>query len=185
MAVVTILGFIHSSESTSGAVLALTLLDWTTVPIPSGAHADRYPLPNSLLAGTGKIITTVELDYTNLPNVSGDHPIQSAAFLFDPDDVSSVTVFVSTSQRYWARVVLNDPWLTSFTNPFAPAFVAMHGPIGGGTDTSAHWTVTYLDSTTASSNNGIIPEPASVALVAMSATAGFLRRRPNRTFSPY
>lgn len=174
-----LLGF--STWNTASAAV-LTLLDWTTVPIPSGAHPDRYTLPYDLLFPiSGKTITTVEMDYQNQPFVPGDHPIQSIAFLFASGDVLSTTVFESTSQRYRARVVFKPTsYFTNFTDPFAPALVAMHGPIGGGTLTSAQWTVTYTDSTTATSNNGIIPEPGSAAFIAIASTIGFFRRRVPR-----
>jgi len=165
----------------AASAAVLTLLDWTTIPVPSGTHPDRYELPYEFLFPiSGKTITTVELDYRNLPMVSGEHGIQSVAFLFSPGDVFSTTVFESTSERYWARVQFKPSRvITDLSNPFSPAFVAMHGPYSTAF-TSAQWTVTYTDSTTATSNNGIVPEPACAAFIAFFSTATLFRRRRSR-----
>ncbi|MEO5914181.1 MAG: hypothetical protein ABIS50_08110 [Luteolibacter sp.] len=180
-------GLLYLSQPISAAVL--TLLDWTTVPVPSGTdHSDTYTLPwdiNSLLAG-GRTITSLELDYNNLPLVSGlgIHQILGAAFLFKSSDLASTTVIESTAERYWARIVFKtvptNRQLNGLTNQNAPAFVAMHTNAFGSATTSAYWTATFSDGSTSSSNNGIIPEPCGLALISVSAVFAIFRRTNRR-----
>lgn len=177
--------FLSLSVPASAAVLTLT--DWTTLPFPPGAgHADTYQLPFSLSATTP--ITQVEIDYQNkpLPPGLGIHTITSALFLFNSGDLASTTVFESTAERFWARIVfktLPDRRLTGLTNPSEPAFVAYHGGASGNALTDARWTVTYADGTTQTRSNGIIPEPCTMASLAVSASLAMLIRRRNRASS--
>ncbi len=175
------------SQPASAAVL--TLLDWTTVPVPAGAHPDLYPLPAELIGTAANPVVTVEIDHRNLPNVAGMgvHEIQSAAFLFKATDLVNFTIIENTSERFWARVQFAGARrMTGLADNFAPAFVAMHGtpfPAGvpkGGADTSANWTVTYLNGSTASANDGIIPEPGTSTCLALSAGLILFLRRKTR-----
>lgn len=175
--------FLSLSVPASAAVLTLT--DWTTLPVPSGAtHADLYSLPFDISLSTTNPITQVEIDYTNVPSGAGLHEIKSAAFLFQAGDLASTTVFESTALRFWARIVFKtapDRRMTGLTDRFAPAFAAYHG--SPNTDTSALWTVTYANGTTQTTNNGIIPEPGALASLAVSASLSMLIRRRNKTGS--
>lgn len=179
------LSFLSLGVSASAATLALT--DWTTLPVPPGAdHADTYRLPFALSVATP--ITQVELDYRNLPFVTGAgiHEIKSATFLFHSGDLASTTVFESTTERFWARIVFKtvpDRRLTGLTDSFAPAFAAYHGPSLGSALTSAQWTVTYADGSTQTADNGIIPEPGTLASLAVSVCWVMLIRRTNRASS--
>lgn len=179
--------FLSLSVSASAAVLTLT--DWTTLPVPPGAtHADTYLLPTDISLSTTNPITQVEIDYQNVPFVPGglNHEIKSAAFLFNSGDLASTTVFESTTQRFWARIVFKttpvDRRMTGLTNRFEPAFAAYHG--SQNTLTSALWTVTYANGATQTSNNGIIPEPCTLASLAVSASLAMLIRRRNRASCP-
>lgn len=178
--------FLSLSVPASAAVLTLT--DWTTLPFPpTASHADTYQLPFSLSATTP--ITQVEIDYRNqpFPTGAGIHTISSALFLFQSGDLASTTVFESTAERFWARIVFKtiplDRRMTGLTNPSAPAFVAYHGGASGNALTSAQWTVTYANGSTQTSNNGIIPEPCTLASLAVSGSLAMLIRRRNRTGS--
>lgn len=163
----------------SASAVVLTLLDWTTVPVPSGAHPDRYELPTELLFPSGKMIVMIAVDYQNLPQSSGGHPIQSTAFLFSPDDVLGTPVIENTAQRYRARVIFKPTsYLTDLSNPSAPAFVAMHGT--GNSLTLLTWTATYTDNSTRTAYSGVIPEPGSSAFIAFSVSLGLFRRRVAR-----
>ena len=164
----------------------LTLTDPSTLPFPPGAdHADRYSFPFEIALSLTNPITRIEMDYRNQPFVPGMgiHEIQSAAFLFQSGDLASTTVFESTTERYWARIVFKtipDRRLTALAAPFSPAFVAFHGSAFGSATTSALWTVTYQDGTTQTSNGGIIPEPGTSAWIAVSATLALCARRTKR-----
>lgn len=169
----------------SASAATLTLTDWTTLPFPSGAnHADTYALPFTL--SLANPVTQIEIDYQNLPFVPGMgiHEIKSAEFLFKSGDLASTTVFENTTERFWARIVFKtsptNRRLTALADPFAPAFVAFHGSTFGAASTSANWTVTYLDGSTQTNNNGIIPEPRTSVWMAVSATLALFIRRTNR-----
>ncbi len=166
----------------TASAAVLTLVDWTTIPVPSGAHADRYTLPNNLIGTEANPVTTVEIFYHNDPLLigSGIHEIQSANFLFQPSDVMSLTVIECTAEIYWARVVFNPSRnMTGLSNGNDPAFVAMHSN-GINSSTAADWTVTYLNGSTQSSNNGIVPEPCGAALLSVSLIFVTFRRKIDR-----
>lgn len=174
-----LLGF-STGGTVSGAVL--TLVDWTSIPVPPTTdHADLYEFPSWAFPLTSaNPITQVEIDYNNLPFVSGMgiHEIKSAQLLFNSGDLATTNVFTNTTERYWARILFTpSKRLTGLTNPSAPAFLAYHGPHLGSALTSAQWTVTYQDGTTLTANNGIIPEPGSAAFFAFSVSLGLFRRR--------
>ena len=164
----------------------LTLTDPSTLPFPPDAdHADRYSFPFEITLSLTNPITRIEMDYQNSPFVPGVgiHEIKSAAFLFQSGDLASTTVLESTTERYRALIVFKtvpDRRLTALAAPASPAFVAYHGPTFGSATTSALWTVTYLDGSTKSFNNGIIPEPGASAWIAVSATLALCARRTKR-----
>lgn len=178
-----LLGF--STWNTASAAV-LTLLDWTSIPVPSGAnHADLYEFPHWAFPLTSaNPITQVEMDYNNLPFVEGMgiHEIKSAQFLFNSGDLATTAILMNTTERYWARIVFITPFkkLTGLTDTRAPAFLAYHGPSFGSALTSALWTVTYQDGTTLTADNGIIPEPGCAAFIAIASTMGLFQRRVPR-----
>jgi hypothetical protein len=181
-------GFLAMSVPASAAVL--TLMDWTTLPVPPGAdHADLYELPLEIALSGAMPITQVEIDYQNHPFVTGAgiHEIKSAAFLFASGDLASTTVLENTTERFLARIVFTispiNRWLTGLTDRFAPAFAAFHGPALGSATTSAKWTVTFQNGTTQTAYNGIIPEPRTLVWLAVSATLAMFIRRTNRANS--
>ncbi|GAA5128253.1 PEP-CTERM sorting domain-containing protein [Luteolibacter yonseiensis] len=174
--------------SLPASAATLILRDWASLPFPPDAtHADRYPFPNEFTLSETNPITQIEMDYRNLPNIPGVgiHEIKSAAFLFAPADVASTTIFENTAERFWARIVFRtaggDRRLTGLNDPSAPSFVAFHGSAAGGANTSTKWTVTYLNGATAVYDNGIVPEPGTMAVVAISAVLGLSCRRRHVT----
>lgn len=179
---------ISLSVSNAASAATLTLTDWTTLPFPSGAdHADTYSLPFEIALSLANPITQIEIDYQNNPFVPGIgiHEIKSAAFLFQSGDLASTTVFESTTERFWARIVFRtsptDRRLTALADPLAPAFVAFHGSAFGSATTSATWTATYLDGSTRIGYGGIIPEPNTAGGIAVCLCLAMLIRKANRT----
>lgn len=183
-----VVGFL--SPGVPGSAAVLTLLDWNTIVVSPGAdHADVYEIPIEIQLSEAMPVTQIEIDYLNLPFVSGMgiHEIKSAQFLFNAGDLASTTVFENTPERFRALIVFNtvpdNRWLTRLTDRFAPAFAAYHGPASGSATTSAKWTVTFQNGATQTAFNGIIPEPSVLAALSFSCLAWLSRRRACRATS--
>lgn len=145
----------------------LGLLDPSTLPpvplTPSGAHYDLYSFPNTLLPGNpANPIVSLHVSYDASSAPLGYHEILDTAFLFS---YGIVTELGSTARIYEARVDFS-PGATDVSDPFSPAFAVLHGPVPGLTDLL--WTATYLDDSTASFRDGIIPEPSAFMLTSVS-----------------
>jgi hypothetical protein len=156
----------------------LNLTDPSGIPIPPGTHVDWYRFPSPLL-NISNPITNLTIAYANIA-AAGYHEIVSATPLFDPAQVASITLVLSTPTYYEASVAFSVP-VTAVSDRFAPAFWVVHGEIGGGAVyTELRWTASYFDGTERMAYEGIIPEPTSAALLSLAGLT-FLVSRQCRT----
>lgn len=154
----------------------LTLTDPSGIPVPSGAHVDAYPFPTPLLF-IANPITNLHFTYQTIAS-PGEHEILSATLLFDPAQVSILTTVASTPTYYEANVKFSIP-VTAVSNPFAPAFWAVHEDAAGGLwlANQLTWTATYLDGSQQTYGLAQIPEPSTLALIVVAGLLGFVARK--------